>query len=98
MKVTLAYRRYGRHDFRNEAEVSGTFDDYCKHIEGQDYEIDERKLIKALPRGFLVGEPGQILLCVEEDWGGTGQINLNHFRSWAKYFDSYVLNIHKDRQ
>lgn len=95
MKITLAHRHYGVHKTVREADISGEFSDYATPKPGRhgDYAIDEEKLLAALPDGFLPCAPGRILLAVEHETGGTGQVDLSRFRDWAKYFDAYCLNL-----
>lgn len=98
MKITLAHRHYGVHTQVREAEIPGDFADYATpNPEGghEDYAIDEDRLISALPDGFLPCPPGRILLAVDRETGGTGQVGLSRFRDWAKYFDAYCLNLVK---
>lgn len=98
MKVTLAHRHYGVHTAVGEAEISGAFSDYATPKPGShdDYVIDEDRLLSALPDGFLPVPPARILLVVEDEIGGTGQIGLSRFLDWAMYFDAYCLNLVKE--
>lgn len=99
MKIELAHRRYGLHDLVGETEIPGEFGDYATprpdEVRDEEYTIAEDKLLAAIPGGFLPVPPRQILLCTgDKDWS-TGQSNLSLFRSWAKYFDAYVLTLAK---
>lgn len=97
MKVTLARRHHGVHEHVKEAEVPGDFAGYATPAgeSGGDYAVSEDKLIAALPAGFLPVPPGRVLLVVADGNSGTGQAGLTRFRNWAKYFDSWVLDIVK---
>lgn len=97
MKVELRHRHYGVHELTKECEVEGSFNDYCTFVSGQDYKVDEEKLINNLPEKFLPVKPKYILLTIGDNKGSIGQINLEKFRIWAKYFDSYVLCLIKDQ-
>lgn len=99
MKVTLAHRHFGMHTQTNETEIPGAFGDYATPDPrgGHDaYQINEDKLLAALPAHFLPVPANHILLLVEDDLGGTGQTELERFRNWAKYFDAYCLNLVKE--
>ena len=98
MKISLAHRHYGVHEPVSETEIPGAFGDYATRIPGRrdNYRIDEDRLIAALPEGFLPVASRRILLAVQDDIGGTGQVGLERFRDWAKYFDAYCLNLHVD--
>ena len=93
MKVSLYYRRYGLHKKIKEIDLSLCFKDvYVK----EDC-INEDLLLCALPNEWLPVEPSKILLTVADRKGcGTGQRGLEKFMSWAKYFDSYVLELEED--
>jgi len=97
MKVALAHRRYGVHEHVKEAEVPGDFADYATLADESrgEYAVSEDKLIAALPAGFLPVPPGKVLLVVADGNSGTGQAGLSRFRNWAKYFDSWVLDLVK---
>lgn len=96
MKVQLRFRSYGVHSLVKEIEVEGRFSDYCENTSKWDYKIDEDKLIDNLPKDFLPTSPNKILVTIGNDAGSTGQIHLNRFRNWAKYFDCYVLELVQD--
>lgn len=96
MKIELRHRHYGVHELIKECEIYGSFNEYCTLISGDDYKINEQKLINNLPDKFLPVDPKYILVSIQNDKWGTGQMHLDIFRTWAKYFDSYVLDIIKD--
>lgn len=103
MKVILRHRNHGLHENVKEAVLPGTFGDYAVPKDEEfstpdDWRIDEDKLIAALPEGFLPVPPYRILLAVEDEFGGTGQVGLSRFRNWAKYFDAYCLNLVKTEE
>jgi hypothetical protein len=95
MKVKLTHRRYGVHTQQGEAEVPGTFAEYAVPSPGNEdrdeWEIDDAKLLAALPEGFLPVPARHVLLGVEDDLGGTAHSGTAVFRRWAKYFDAYML-------
>jgi hypothetical protein len=97
MKVILNHRHYGIHTPVKETEIEGKFEDYYF---GED-QINEDLLLKNLPEGFLPISPSKVLLMVQEVnstgeiIGGKGQRGLSKFRNWAKYFDSYSLELCK---
>lgn len=95
MKVQLRHRHYGVHELIKEINIDGRFEDYCDPKTNQDYIINEQKLIENLPQDFLPVPPNKILLSVSDDDGGIGQVDLNIFRTWAKYFDSYCIELYK---
>lgn len=95
MKVCLKHRHFGVHEFVREIEISGKFEDYLVR-EDEDKSrrvLDEQKILDALPKGFLPQGPEKILLTVFEGSWGTAISVPSLFRSWAKYFDSYVLTL-----
>lgn len=99
MKVTLAHRHFGVHAPVSEAEISEEFSDYATASpQGRhgDYQIDEDKLLAALPADFLPVPADRVLLAVDHRSFWTGQVGLTRFRSWAKYFDAYCLNLVQD--
>lgn len=94
MKVRLYKRHYGVHSLVKECEVEGTFRRYGKKIDGVDsYKINEERFLNALPEKFLPIEAKKVLLTVSEEWGSTAISELNVFRPWAKYFDSYSIEL-----
>ena len=103
MKVRLNYRKDGCHAFIKECEIEGTFRRYGKQkvVKGHPFyipptfTINEERLLDALPKDFLMSEPGKTLITVSEGSSGTGIDNLSIFRSWAKYFSSYSLELVK---
>ena len=103
MKVRLFKRHYGVHTMVKETEIDGTLRRYIKKYDGEEnknrvgdfYTINEERLIGALPKNFLPVEPSKVLVCVQDKskMGSTGQSNLSTFRNWAKYFDSYSIEL-----
>ena len=97
--VILRHRHYGVHTDYAETVIPGKFSDYATPRPGatrDHFVIDEDKLLAKLPEGLLPRQPMRILLAVEDEDGGTGQVGLSRFRDWAKYFDAYCLNLVKD--
>jgi hypothetical protein len=96
MNVRLTVRHCGVHDLVDTAEVPGAFTDYATPAEpgnadGDEWVIDEGKLLAALPGGFLPVPVSKVLLGTETEDGGTAISGLKQFRRWAKYFDAYML-------
>lgn len=58
--------------------------------------IDEELLLKHIPEGWLPDIPENILLAVSDRYGTIMQYNLNKFRPYASYIDSYCLELRKD--
>lgn len=99
MKIKLYHRHYGVHTHLKETEVEGELSDYATTIDSEldKYLVDEDKLIKSLPSNFLPVKPVSALLTVEDKDGcGIGLYNVEKFRIWAKYFDSYVLGLSEE--
>jgi hypothetical protein len=103
MKVTLYRRHYGVHSRVRESEVAGSFAEWAIQTDPapgpqwrESLRIREAELIAALPKGFLPVAPGLVLLTVGDATGGTGLVGLQVFRSWAKYFDAYALELTLD--
>jgi len=104
MKAKLYHRHYGLHTLVYEVEIEGSFGEYCKleiskqenlknNIVGEDFSINEKKLLEELPSDFLPTEASNVLLTIDNKDRGTGQRGLKIFKNWAKYFDSYVLSL-----
>lgn len=97
MKISLWRRQYGIHEKVKETTIEGDFNDYYK---GED-DINEDLLMQNIPEKFLPKKPERILISVQsvnssgEVTGGTGQRRLKVFKNWAKYFDSYVLELER---
>ena len=90
MLIRLTHRVYGVHKSVAEAEIPGMLADYATPRaagEPGDYDIDEQKLLGALPAGFLQSPPGTVLLGVDD----RAQDKLTLFRDWGKYFSAYML-------
>lgn len=100
MKVRLTHRHFGVHQEVDKAEIPGSFADYAEPTSGNEYrdewEIDDAKLLAALPEGFLPVPAASVLLGVEDENGGTAHSGTTVFRRWAKYFDAYMLWLVRD--
>lgn len=92
MYIQLMHRHYGLHEPIKHIEIHCNFSDVCITNEN----INEELLLKNIPNGWLPTEPSKILLTIADKYGSTGQYNLNKFRPWAKYFDAYCLELHKE--
>lgn len=92
MYIQLMHRHYGLHEPIRHTEIPCKFDD----IYLSENHINEEKLINNIPNGWLPTTPERILLTVADKYGSTGQYGLQRFRPWAKYFDSYVIELHKE--
>lgn len=95
MKVCLRHRHFGVHKAVREVEISGKFEDYLiRDDKDKSHRVlDEQKILDALPKGFLPQDPEKILLTVSEGNLGMAISVPSLFRSWAKYFDAYVLDL-----
>lgn len=100
MKVALRHRHFGFHSLINQCSVRGRLSEFARKkprcnpkyrnwSAATDYKVKEKDLIAALPRRFLPVSPSEILLVVND----TGQTDLDFFRNWSKYFDSYSLHL-----
>lgn len=92
MYIQLMHRHYGFHKPIKHIEIPCEFSE----VYLGDNNINEELLLESIPKDWLPTKPSSILLTVENKFGGTGQYGLNKFCSWAKYFDSYVLELHKE--
>ena len=92
MYIQLMHRHYGLHKPIKHLEIPCEFSDV--YLGGNN--INENLLLENIPNGWLPTEPNRILLTVADKYGSTGQIGLNKFMSWAKYFDAYVIELHKE--
>lgn len=92
MYIQLMHRHYGCHSPIKHIEIPCEF---SKVYLGED-NINEELLLESIPEGWLPVEPSKILLTEADKNGSTGQCGLSKFRSWAKYFDSYVLELHRE--
>ena len=96
VRIELCQRHYGVHRIVKSADIPGRFSTYVNTdlIESRDEcGVNEEKLLKALPKDFLPQPASSILLCIWQKNIGTGMMATKVFRSWAKYFDSYSLNV-----
>lgn len=92
MYIQLMHRHYGMHEPIKHTEIPCEFSDVYLSEDN----INEELLLKNIPEGWLPTKPNLILLTVGDKYGSTGQYGLKKFRSWAKYFDAYCLEIHKE--
>ncbi len=98
MKVKLMHRTYGIHTPRKEVNIPGKLKDYGRyHRAENEWKLDEDKILRLLPKGFLPVKPAQCLLSVADSDGcSSGQYKyVKRFRPWAKYFDAYCLELQK---
>lgn len=101
MIIKLYHRHYGIHSLVKAVEIKGGFSDYCKKNPNANnyndkYIIAEERLIENLPPDLLPNKPQATLLTVGNERGSTGLYNVNVFMVWAKYFDSYVLELFEE--
>ena len=80
MYIQLMRRSYGLHEPIKHLEIPCDFSDIYL---GED-NINEDLLLEHIPRGWLPDKNGT-----------TGQRNLKKFKSWAKYFNAYVVELHR---
>lgn len=92
MYIQLMHRHYGVHEPIKHVEIPCEFSE----VYLGDDNINEELLLKSIPAGWLPTKPEQILLAVATKNWSTGQCKLTKFRSWAKYFDAYCLELHKE--
>lgn len=92
MYIQLMSRSYGVHEPIKHIEIPCRFEDVYL---SEDH-INEELLLEKIPPNWLPVKPKNILLTVVKGYDGTGQAGLSIFRSWAKYFDSYVLQLRKE--
>lgn len=92
MYIQLMYRHYGIHRPIKHLEIPCEFSDVYLNEDN----INEDLLLANIPEGWLPTASNNILLTVADKYGSTGQRGLNKFRSWAKYFDAYCLELHKE--
>lgn len=100
MIVRLYHRHHGVHAPVKEAKIPGNINRYVKSSVvskrvGEFFEIDEDRLVKALPKRFLPEPANKVLLTVEDRsrTGSTAQSGLKVFRNWSKYYDSYCIQL-----
>lgn len=89
MYIQLFHRSLGVHTPIKHLEIDLNLDDVYK---GED-NIDEALLLTVIPEGWLPVKPSDCLLTVANDNGGSAGQYTEIFRPWAKYFDSYVLEL-----
>lgn len=92
MYIQLMHRHYGVHTPMKHIEIPCKFE----NVYIGDNNINEELLVNSIPADWLPTLPKNILLTVADRWGTTGQSKLSVFRPWSKYFDSYVLELHKE--
>lgn len=92
MYIQLMHRHYGVHKPIKHTKIDVDFNTI---VLGNNH-INEDALLDAIPEGWLPSPVGLTLLTVADKNGSTGQIGLNLFRNWAKYFDAYVLELHEE--
>lgn len=92
-KVLLFHRHYGVHSLVKEIEIEGRLCRYARLKRRDEYIVDEERLLSALPDDFMPVSPDNCLLMIGDKRGSTGQIGLKLFKNWAKYFDSYSIEI-----
>lgn len=92
MYIQLMHRSYGVHSPIKHIEIPCEFSE----VYLGDDDINEELLLTSIPEGWLPTAPKSILLAVADKYGSTGQCKLSKFRSWAKYFDAYCLELHKE--
>ena len=92
MYIQLMHRHYGMHSPVKHIEIPCEFSEVYL---GED-NINEDLLLDSMPNGWLPTKAENILLAVADKYGSTGQRKLTKFRSWAKYFDAYCLELHKE--
>ena len=89
MYIQLMHRHYGIHSPVKRVEIPCGFEEVCQ---GEN-KINEDKLLENIPDGWLPDRPENILITVAGVHCSIGQYGLKKFRSWAKYFDAYVLEL-----
>ena len=92
MYIQLMHRHYGVHEPIKHIEISCEFSE----VYLGNNNINEELLLEHIPEDWLPTKPSLILLAVGDKYGSIGQCGLEKFRSWAKYFDAYCLEIHKE--
>lgn len=92
MYIQLMHRHYGLHSPIKHIEIPCEFSEVYLSNDN----INEELLLESIPKDWLPTKVENILLAVADKYGSTGQCGLNKFRSWAKYFDAYCLELHKE--
>lgn len=105
MIVQLYHRTCGKHLNIKDCEIEGSFKKYGRVKQpttwwaGKEYEItNEEALLAALPKDFLPVDPSKVLILVSEGNSTIGVRDLKIFQPWAKYFDSYSINLIKRKR
>lgn len=88
--ITLFWRHYGVHTAKKRFLVE------CEPLIGgtksDPFILDEEKLLEIIGEDFLPVPSEKVLLMIN----GKGVIETNKFHIWAKYFDSYSLEVTDD--
>ena len=92
MYIQLMHRHYGLHSPVKHTQIPCEFSE----VYLGDNHINEDLLLASIPEGWLPAKPSQILLAIGTKYGSTGQYGLKQFHSWAKYFDAYCLELHRE--
>ena len=92
MYIQLMRRSYGIHTPIKHLEIPCDFSD----IYLGENNINEDLLLEHIPKGWLQDKPSNVLITVANNNGSTtGQFKLKKFKSWAKYFNAYVVELHR---
>lgn len=95
-RIELAHRHLGYHNTHKECVVQ-VEEPLVRQPGSNDVSVDEERLLKALPKGFLPRgiHVNKILLMTMDPngCGGTAVRDPIQFRSWGKYFDAYSLTV-----
>jgi hypothetical protein len=96
MKLRLFRRHYGIHHFIREVEIPIKLKDVVLSPDNpnDDFHIKEDLILEHIPRNFL-NNPETCLLTIGNKCCSTAQRHPIFFRPWAKYFDSFVLELSK---
>ncbi|MBQ8234431.1 MAG: hypothetical protein IJZ36_02460 [Bacilli bacterium] len=89
MYIQLCHRHHGCHKPIKHIEIPCEF----SSVYLAEDNINEDLLLESIPSDWLPVNSNLILITVADENGSTGQRGLTKFRSWAKYFDSYVLEL-----
>lgn len=91
MYIQLMRRSYGLHEPIKHLEIPCDFSD----IYLGENNINEDLLLEHIPEGWLQDKPSNVLITVANKNYTTGQYGLKKFKSWAKYFNAYVVELHR---